>query len=119
MRYRRPNSSAVLETRLDYVESKLDESISSFKEAMQQMENRHQINFQQMENRYQQMENRHQESFRQMENRHQESFAELKSYIEKIISKAESSRRWSIGLVITISVAIIGFILTNGFQIQF
>ena len=101
MRYRRPNSSAVLETRLDYVESKLDESIKSFKEAMQQMEHRHQVNIQ------------------QMEHRHQESFAELKSYIEKIISKAESSRRWSIGLVITISVAIIGFILTNGLQIQF
>ena len=43
MRYRRPNGSEVLALaiRLDYVESKLDESISSFKEAMQQMENRH------------------------------------------------------------------------------
>ena len=93
MRYRTHGKSA-LKTRVDYVEFKVDDAIISFKEALQQMEARHQANF-----------------------------SELKSSLEKVVSKAESSRRWAIGTVITIAIAVIGslvtfiiFLLTNGFQ---
>ena len=103
VRYRTHGRPAI-ETRVDYVESRLDEAISSLKEAVRD----------------------NKEAMQQMENRHQASFAELKSSLEKIVSKAESSRRWAIGTVITIAVAVIGFmltvigfLLTNGFQVQF
>ena len=86
--YRRPYSNSVLETRINYVESRLDDTINSFKDAMQQMENRHQTNF-----------------------------TELKATLDMSIAKAESSRRWVAGLVITVALTIIGFVLTNGFQI--
>ena len=69
----------MFETRVDYVESRLDEAIRDNKEAIQQ----------------------------------------LKSSLDIFIAKSESSKRWSIGLVITVAIAIIGFILANGFQIQF
>ena len=88
MRYRTQGKSA-LETRIDYVESKLDESIGSFKEAMLRMESRHQANF-----------------------------AELKISLEKAIAKAESSRNWVVGPVITVALTIIGIMLANGLQIQ-
>ena len=45
-----------------------------------------------------------------------EAIQQLKSSFDIFIAKAESSRRWSIGLIITVSLAVIGFILTNGFQ---
>ena len=40
MRHKRPNSNAVLETRVDYVESRLGDAITSLKEAIQQSEAR-------------------------------------------------------------------------------
>ena len=95
MRHRTYGKSA-LETRVDYVEGKLDLAIKDFKEAMLQMENRHQA-----------------------------SHAELKSSLEKFVSKAESSRRWAIGTAVTIALAVIGslvsfivFLFTNGFQVS-
>ena len=93
MRHKTYNKSA-LETRVDYVETKLDSTIKDFKEAMQQMENRHQVNF-----------------------------SKLEASLDKVVAKAESSRRWSIGTVVTIAITVIGslvtfiiFLLTNGFQ---
>ena len=104
MRNRTYGKSA-LETRVDYVESKLDDTIKDFREAMQKSDK----DFR--------------EFMQQMENRHQVNFAELKNSLEKIESKAESSRRWSIGIIVTIAVAVIGFMLTfigflftHGFQ---
>ena len=88
MRHRRPNSTGVLETRIDYVESRLDETIKDFKEAIKD----------------------NKQAMQQMEK-------ELKATLEKSINKAESSRRWAIGSVFTVAIAVIGFILTNGFQI--
>ena len=88
------NSREALLTRVDYIEGKLDAAIKDFKEST----NETRRDFK--------------ESMQQMEARHQANFTELKS-------KAESSRRWSIGTVVTIALAVIGFILTNGFQISF
>ena len=104
MRHRIYGKSAV-ETRVDYVESKLDDTIKDFKEAMQKSENSFK------------------ELMQQMESRHQANFARLEASLDKIESKAESSRRWAIGIVVTIAIAVIGFMMTvigflftNGFQ---
>ena len=116
MKYRRPSSNAVLETRIDYIESRLDEAISSLKEAIR--DNKEAIR-----------DNK--EAMLQMESRHRESIADIKEMVkdnkealEKVVIKTESSRRWSIGIVITIAITVIGFMasvlgfmLTNGFQI--
>ena len=114
----RTQGRTVLETRVEYVEGKLDDTIRDFKEAvadlkgaMLQMENRHQANFQQMEAR-------HQANFQQMEARHQANFTELKGSLDKSIAKAETSKNWVIGLVITVAIAVIGFILMNGVPFQ-
>ena len=119
MRYRRPNSSAVLETRIDYVESRLDDTINNFKEAMQKSESKLDESISSLKEAITKSESNFKEAMQQMENRHQANFTELKSSLEKSIAKAESLRRWVVGLVITVAVAVIGFILTNGFQIQF
>ena len=95
MRYRHGKSA--LETRVDYVESRLDESINNFKEAITKSEN----------------------SFKEAIRDNKEAIQQLKSSFDVFMAKAESSRRWSIGLVITVAMAVIGFILTNGFQISF
>ena len=104
MRYRTHGKSA-LETRVDYVESKLDESINSLKEAIAKSENG-----------FKEALRDNKEAMQQMENRHQANFTELKASLQKTIAKTESSRRWAIGAFITIAVAVIGFLLTNGFQ---
>ena len=76
------------------------------------METRHQESFQQMETM-------NQANFQQREAKYQTNFTELKITLEKSMAKAESSKRWAIGLVITVALAFIGFILTEGFQFQF
>ena len=107
MKNTRPHGNAVLETRVGYVESKLDDTIKDFKEAMLQMENRHQANFQ------------------QMEARHKESRADLKELIEKsevrtaeMLKDSRTSRNWTITtciavlvLATTIASGIVGQIL--------
>ena len=70
MRHRTYSRSA-LETRVDYVEGKLDEAIKDLKEAIK----------------------------------------DNKEALDKVVAKAESSRRWAIGTVITIAVAVIGFLI--------
>ena len=119
MRYRAQGKSA-LETRVDYVESKLDDTINNFKEAMLNSESRLDVAIKDFK-----------ESMQQMESRHKESIADIKEMVrdnkislERIVAKTESSRRWSIGIVISIAVAVIGFLiaaigflLTNGFQV--
>ena len=96
MKNERPNNNAVLKTRIGYVESKLDETIGNFKEAVADLKEAIRDNKQAM----QQMEN------------------ELKATLKESITKAESSKRWAVTLVITVAIAVIGFILINGFQIQ-
>ena len=96
MRYRAQGKSA-LETRVDYVESRLDETIGNFKDAITDLK----------------------EAIRDNKEATQHMEKELKATLEKSMAKAESSKRWAITLVITVALAVIGFILTNGFQIQF
>ena len=52
-----------------------------------------------------------------------EAIRDNKEALEKVVAKAESSRRWAIGTVISIAIAVIGslvtfiiFLLNNGFQ---
>ena len=92
-----------LETRVDYVEGNLDKAIANFKEAMLQMESRYK------------------ESIADIK----EMVKDNKDSLDKVVAKAESSRRWAIGTVVTIAIAVIGslvtfivFLLTNGFQVQ-
>ena len=54
-----------------------------------------------------------------------EAIRDNKEALEKVVAKAESSRRWAIGTVVSIAIAVIGslvtfiiFLLTNGFQMQ-
>ena len=49
MRYRTQGKSA-LETRVDYVESKLDESINSFKDAIKQLDSNQKDNLKELKN---------------------------------------------------------------------
>ena len=127
MRYRTHGRSS-LETRVDYVESKLDDTINNFKEAMQKLESKHDESRRDLKEAIRD----YKEAMQQMESRHKESVADIKEMVrdnkaslEKVVSKAESSRRWAIGTVVTIAVAVIGFLaaavgflLTNGFQVQ-
>ena len=131
MRYRAYGKPA-LETRVDYVESRLDDTINNFKEAMQKSEARLDDTINNFKEAMRKSEARldesisslkeairdNREAMHQMENRHQANFTELRASLERSIAKAESSRRWTIGSVITVALAIIGFIITNGFQIQ-
>ena len=91
------NSREALLTRVDYVEGKLDEAIKDLKESIN--ETRKDLKEAIRDNK---------QAMLQMER-------ELKTTLEKTVDKAESSRRWAIGSVITIAVAVIGFLLTNGF----
>ena len=96
-----------IETRVDYIEGKLDAAIKDFKEAMQQMESRHKEGMQQMESR-------HKEGMADIKEAMADTKAmvkENKEALEKAISKAESSKNWVIGLVITVAIAFVGFIL--------
>ena len=107
-RLARHYSREALETRVDYVEGKLDAAIIDLKEAIN--ESRKEFK----------------EAINESKKEFKESHKELKESLEKIVAKAESSRRWSIGIVITIAItvigfmaSVIGFLITNGFQIQF
>ena len=114
------NSREALATRVDYVESRLDESVNSLKEAMKEIKES-----------LAKSEVDRKEEMRQMDLRRKEEIAELKVEVrdnkvalEKIVARAESSRRWSIGIVVSIAIAVIGFmltvivfLLTNGFQV--
>ena len=109
---RQYGSREALETRVDYVESKLDETIKDFKEAIARSDLR-----------YEESRKEFKEAMLQMENRHQASFSKLETSLDKVVTKAESSRRWAIGTVISIAIAVIGslvtfiiFLLNNGFQ---
>ena len=44
----KPNSTAVLETSVDYIESKLDETIKDFKEAIKLMDSNHRENLKEL-----------------------------------------------------------------------
>ena len=101
MRYRTQGKSA-METRVDYVEGKLDDTINNFKEAMLKSESRLDETIKDFKEAIK--DNR--QVMQQMEK-------ELKTTLEKSIDKAESSKRWAIGSVIAVAIAIIGFILTN------
>ena len=76
-------------------------TIKDFKEAIAKSESRLDVTTKDLK-----------ETMLQMENRHQVNFAELKNSLEKVVSQAESSRRWAIGTMVTIAVAVIGFLLT-------
>ena len=102
MRYRAYGKSA-LETRVDYVESKLDDTIKDFREAITKSENN-----------FKEAITKSESSFKEAIKDNKEAIQQLKSSFDVFMAKAESSRRWSIGLVITIAVAVIGFLLTNG-----
>ena len=130
MRHRTQSKSA-FDTRVDYVESKLDESIHNFKEAMQKSESGLKEMMQKSESGLKEMmaeiketvrDNK--EAMRQIEIRGQANYTELKASLEKMVEKAESSRRWAIGIVVTVAIAVIGslitfiiFLFTYGLQI--
>ena len=106
-------SREALSTRVDYVESRLDESINSLKEAVKEI--KESLSKSEIDRK---------EEMKQMDLRRREENAELKEAMEKIVARAESSRRWSIGIVVSIAIAVIGFMLTvivflftNGFQV--
>ena len=101
MKYRAQGRSA-LETRVDYVEGNLDKAITSFKEANARSESRLDGTIKDFK-----------EAIKDNKQAMQQMERDLKATLEKSIDKAESSRRWAIGSVITVAIAIIGFILTN------
>ena len=104
----RHNSRATLEVRVDYVESKLDETIKDFKEAIIKSDRSFK------------------EAMQQMEARHRDAMADLKAVVEKSETRAEAmlkdsrtSRNWTVGtciavitLIVTIASGIVGQILT-------
>ena len=54
-----------------------------------------------------------------------EAIRDNKEALDKVVAKAESSRRWAIGTVVTIAIAVIGslvsfivFLFANGIQLQ-
>ena len=100
-------SREVLDTRVDYVESKLDETINSFKEALSKSESRLDETIKDFKEAMQQMESRHKEANADIK----EMVRDNRASLEKAIAKAESSRNWVVGFVITVAIAIIGFIL--------
>ena len=115
------NSREALLTRVDYVEGKQDEAITSLKEVNSRLgetikDFKESLNESRKEFR---------EAMQQMELRHQANLTRLENSLDKVVDKAESSRRWSIGIVVTIAIAVIGslvtfiyFLLNNGFQIS-
>ena len=117
-------------SRVGYLESRLDSTVKDFKEAVSDLkeaikDNREDLKEAIKDNKEDLKEaiKDNKEAMRQMEARHQANFAELKNSLEKVVDKAESSRRWAVGTVITITVAVIsfllaviGFLFTNGFQ---
>ena len=114
------HGKSAVETRVDYVESRLDDTINNFKEAMQKSESRLDDTIKDFKETMQQMELRHKESIADIK----EMVRDNKASLEKVVAKAESSRRWSIGIVVTIAITVIGFmisiiifLLTNGFQV--
>ena len=129
MRNGRPNSSAALRTRVDYVEVNLDRSIARLDEAIARRDARYDEAIKDLREFIARLESRYDSKFdqarkdfkeemQQMESRHKEAMAdskdmvrENKASLEKAIAKAESSRNWVVGFVITVAVAIIGFIL--------
>ena len=120
------SSRAALETRVDYVEGKLDAAIIDLKESINETRKDLKESRKDFKESMLQMESRHNEAIKdnkeamlQIENRHQANFTDLKASLDRFVAKTESSRRWSIGLIITIAIAAIGYILTNGIQIQF
>ena len=116
----RTHGRPALETRVDYVESKLDESIARFDESRKDFKEA----MQKLESKFDESRKDFKEAMQQMENRHQANFSRLETSLDKVIIKAESSRRWAIGTVVTIAIAVIGslvtfivFLLNNGFQV--
>ena len=106
-------SREALATRVDYVESRLDESVNSLKEAVKEIKES-----------LAKSEIDRKEEMKKMDLRRKEENADFKDALEKVVARAESSRRWSIGIVISIAIAVIGFmlmvtvfLLTNGFQV--
>ena len=106
-----------LETRTDYVEGKMDAAILDLKESINESRREFKESINESRKEFK-------ESMQQMETRHQANFARLETSLDKVVAKAESSRRWSIGIVVTIALAVIGllvsfiiFLFTNGFQV--
>ena len=106
------NSREALETRVDYVEGNLDKAITSFKEANARFESRLDETIKDFK-----------EAIIKSENSLKEAIKDNKEALEKVVAKAESSRRWAIGTVISIAIAVIGslvtfivFLLNNVFQ---
>ena len=106
MRYRAHGKSA-LETRVDYVEGNLEKVIASFKDAIARLDSRLDETI---------------KDFKEAIKDNKEAIRDNKEALEKVVVKTESSRRWAIGTVITIAIAVIGslvtfivFLLTNGF----
>ena len=78
------------------LESRLDDTIGHFKDAITDLK----------------------EAIRDNKEALQQLKSSFETSLAKTEAKAESSRRWSIGLVVTVALATISFMLTNGFQIQ-
>ena len=134
---RQYGSREALETRVDYVEGNLekaiarsdarfDETTRNFKEALALSEARFNESNRSLKEAVADLKETNKEirlSMREMETRNQAYFVRLEMRLDKFVDKAESSRRWSIGIVVTIAIAVIGslvtfiiFLLNNGFQ---
>ena len=90
-----------LEKAIERFDSRLDEAIRSFKEANADIK----------------------EAIRDNKESINETRKDFKEALDKVVTKAESSRRWAIGTVISIAIAVIGalvtfiiFLFNNGFQ---
>ena len=120
-----------VETRLGYMEGKLDAAIIDLKEANAKLDSKHDDTIKDFRESMRQMESRlkeavrdNKESMQQMESRLNEAVRDNKEALEKLVDKTESSRRWSIGIVVSIAITVIGslvtfiiFLFTNGFQV--
>ena len=119
------SSREALTIKVDYVESKLDESVNSLKDVLKDIKEtiaKSEIDFKE---EMQQMDLRRKEEITELKTELKEVVRDNKAAMEKLIDRAESSRRWSIGIVVSIAITVIGFMFTaiifllnNGFQVQ-
>ena len=107
MRYRVQGRSG-LDVRVDYVESRLDDTIKDFKESMQKSESRLDGTIKDFKH-----------EMRQMEARHMEAVEKSEARTTEMLKDSRSARNWTIAtciailtLVATIASGIVGQILT-------
>ena len=139
MRSRYQRSGHAMEIRVDYVESKLDETIKSLKESISESDARHKETMKSFKESNNELEARHKETMKSLKESIEKSEARLAADREaseaRLAADREefklrfaeerkewrSTKRWLylnfggvIALILTVVIAIIGFFVTNG-----